>query len=689
MYRLVRRNDTFCFVEESPAAGDVRLIRSMLFPESRSAGWGMPSKTEKHTWYNFVNRGTAEPSAVSERILTSWRRCRDLEVDPVEGKCDNFLSERDLIRQNQSLVETAGPIISTIYSCLHGSDSVIVLIDSEGYILKTCGDLLALRQADKLSFGPGANWSERSVGTNAIGTSLALSGPVQVTGAEHYCETHHRWTCAAAPIRDHTGKVIGFIDISGPRENANPHQLGLVVAAAHAIEERICLDYAKSGLFETNKYLEAVLNSVSEGVIATNAGGVITGINKVAAKMLSRNSTEVVGRGIGAFLFVDEKLDGFFRCARPSYSNEALILKTPQGTTDCVASANRVMSESGFDCGVVLTLKRVEKPDYRDSVSRRAPVGYTFREIIGTSRAIVQTIEQAKQVARSHSGILILGESGTGKEILAQAIHNASNYCRGPFVSINCGAIPKELIQSELFGYAGGAFTGAKRTGSVGKFQMADGGTLFLDEIAEMPFEMQVNLLRVLEERTVTPVGGKKAIPIDVRIIAASNKDLNEEVSSGRFREDLYYRLNVISITLPPLKARKSDIPLLAEYYLKKTAIRIGKDIPRIDQAVFPVLESHNWPGNVRELINAIEHAVNFVKGNTLHVEHLPHYLRHKDPDPPPPCHYQIMKLSAVEKGAIETTLRHFHGNISRTAKALGVGRNTLYEKIRKYHIDI
>ncbi len=689
MYRLVRRNDTFCFVEESPATGDLTLIKSMLFPESLACGWGMPSKSEKDTWYDFVKRGTIEPKRVNERILTSWQRCRDLEVDPVDGKCDNFLSEPDLIRQNQRLVEMAGPIISTIYSSLNGSNSVIVLIDSDGYILKTCGDLSALRQADKLLFGPGANWSEGSVGTNAIGTSLELSGPVQITGPEHYCETHHPWTCAAAPIRDYNGNAIGFLDISGPRETANPHQLGLVVAAARAIEERICVAYAKTGLFETNKYLQAVLNSVSEGVIATNADGVIVGMNKVAATMFLRNSADAVGRSLSELVFVDEHLEGFFRSARSSYSNEPLILKTPGGMTDCIASANRVMAESGLDCGVVLTLKRVEKPARRYDGPLRVAGGYTFEDIIGNSRAVKQTIQQARNVARSPSSILILGESGTGKEILAQAIHNAGDYCRGPFVSINCGAIPKELIQSELFGYVGGAFTGARKTGSPGKFQMAHGGTLFLDEIGEMPFEMQVNLLRVLDERAVTPVGGQKAVPVDVRIIAATNKKLEDEVSAGKFREDLYYRLNVISITVPPLRARKSDIPLLVDHYLAKAAARVGKPIPRIDQTVLSDLEGHDWPGNVRELINAIEHAINFVAGNVLRVEHLPQYLRHRNIDSSSISDDQIANLSSVEKRAIQRTLRHFHGNISRTAKALGVGRNTLYEKIRKYHIEI
>lgn len=686
MYRLVRKNHTFYLVEESHATGDLKLIKSTLFPRLQGANWGRPSTMERHPWDDFVKYGKARPHEVNERILNSWKRCRTLEIDPVKGKCDQFLSEKELFTRNNRLMEMSEPIIRTLYHCLHGSDTVIVLIDSDGYIVTTCGDLSALRQADKLLFGPGANWSEGSVGTNAIGTAIALASPIQVTGAEHYCETHHLWTCAAAPIRDHTGEVTGFIDISGPREEANPHQLALIVAAARAIEERSCLNYSKEDLCKANKYLEAVLNSMGDGVIATNAQGIITGINKVAAKTFCRLANEIIGRSLSEFVQMDELLDDFFKTGR-SYSQESLILKTPKGMVECIGSANPVFPELGVDRGAVLTLTKIERTPTHTGISRPAERYYTFKDIIGESKSIRRTIEQAKQVAQSPSNILILGESGTGKEVLAQAIHNASDYRHGPFVAINCGAIAKDLIQSELFGYAGGAFTGAKRSGSVGKFQVANGGTLFLDEIGEMPYEMQINLLRVLEEKTVVPVGGKRTIPVDVRIVAATNKGLYEEVAEGKFREDLYYRLNVISISLPPLRARKGDIRLLTEYYVRTVSRKVGKEITHVDERVFAILDSHDWPGNVRELINAVEYAVNFARTDKLLPRDLPRYLRNQEGESEPTDSYQIMRLTAVEKNAIQRTLRHFRGNISRTARALGIGRNTLYEKIRRYRI--
>jgi transcriptional regulator with PAS, ATPase and Fis domain len=321
--------------------------------------------------------------------------------------------------------------------------------------------------------------------------------------------------------------------------------------------------------------------------------------------------------------------------------------------------------------------------------SKGTNVKFRFVDIIGESNAIRQSIEKAKSVATGPSTVLILGESGTGKELFAQAIHGASDYKTGPFVSINCGAIPRDLIQSELFGYTDGAFTGAKRGGRAGKFETANEGTLFLDEIGDMPLEMQINLLRVLEEKAIVPVGGKNVMPINVRIIAATNRSLFEEVSKGHFREDLYYRLNVISIALPPLRAREGDIGLLANYFVERISRELGKVTNKIDPDVLRRFESYHWPGNVRELANAVEHAVNVSSTEELLVEHLPIFFRKIGFEEPQPRSGEdrIMSLSALEKDAIKKAVRFYNGNITKTSKALGIGRNTLYEKMKKYGI--
>jgi transcriptional regulator with PAS, ATPase and Fis domain len=312
---------------------------------------------------------------------------------------------------------------------------------------------------------------------------------------------------------------------------------------------------------------------------------------------------------------------------------------------------------------------------------------FMFKDIIGESPVMQETLEKAKRFAKGPSTILVLGESGTGKELFAQAIHNASDRKNGPFVSVSCGAIPGELIQSELFGYVEGAFTGAKRGGRSGKLELASGGSIFLDEIGEMPLHLQVNLLRVLEERAIVRVGDNKVIPVDVRIIAATNRSLYEEVSKGRFREDLFYRLNVISIIIPPLRERTGDVTLLTQHFVDRISRKVGKHVRNIEPAVFATLEGYRWPGNVRELANALEYAINMVQGEDLLLAHLPPYLKKKQAEKFVPEDFDIIPLDLMEKKAIQNALVYFAGNITKVANALGIGRNTLYDKMRKYGI--
>lgn len=663
------------------------IVKSIFTPKWYGSTWQLPSIVEKKTWINFLKKGRINDPRFNHQIEQSWRRCQLAEVDPIKGVCEKFIPVKELEHRSEQLAMLGKPIMDTLYHCVQGSEFVIVLIDREGYILKTVGGLKELKQADKLRFGPGANWAEKFVGTNAIGTALALGHPVQLTGTEHYCESHHLWTCSAAPIRKQNGEIIGFLDISGPRERATAHQLGLIVAAAHAIEDRIVLDESYGQLHDINKYLEAVLNSVSDGIIAVNGQGLITGINKVAAKAFRCHPREVVGKTINASIQHDGRLQNFFNTKATGFSKEEILLKMPDGQASCIAMANPIFSEKKDNKGFVLTFSSTKKTYFQAYPSKGTVVKFRFVDIIGESNIIRQSIEKAKRVAPGPSTVLILGESGTGKELFAQAIHGASDYRSGPFVSINCGAIPRELIQSELFGYTDGSFTGAKRGGCAGKFETANGGTLVLDEIGEMSLEMQINLLHVLEEKAIVPVGGKNAIPINVRIIAATNKSLFEEVSKGRFREDLYYRLNVISITLPPLRAREGDIRLLVQYWVENISRKLGLGIKKMTPDVLCKLENYHWPGNVRELVNAVEHAVNISPNERILVKHLPAYLRKNEFEKPRLGADRIMTLSALEKDAIKRSLLFYNGNITKTSKALGIGRNTLYDKMKKYGI--
>ncbi len=325
----------------------------------------------------------------------------------------------------------------------------------------------------------------------------------------------------------------------------------------------------------------------------------------------------------------------------------------------------------------------------------------TFNDIIGGSTQLKKVLKEAELISKSPSTVLITGESGCGKELLAQSIHNESNVSEGPFVALNCGALPKNLIESELFGYEDGAFTGSKKGGKPGKFELADGGTIFLDEIGEMPIEMQVTLLRVLQEGVITRIGGKTQIPVNVRVIAATNKNLKEEIKRGTFREDLYYRLNVIPLHLPPLKDRIGDVPILIDYFLSLKSKKLNKPIPHISQILYKKMISYCWPGNIRELENCVENIVNlngttsyeinFDECHCMKTDNLGNPIeasvanlveQHEEEDK-----NVVKPLVLLEKEEIEKALFIFEGNITKAATTLGISRNALYNKMKRYGI--
>lgn len=324
---------------------------------------------------------------------------------------------------------------------------------------------------------------------------------------------------------------------------------------------------------------------------------------------------------------------------------------------------------------------------------------YVFDDMVGENPLFQKMIQEGQKAASSASNILLLGESGTGKELLAQSIHNAGSRRGNRFVAVNCGAIPREMIESELFGYEDGAFTGARKGGYQGKFEYAAGGTIFLDEIGDMPVELQVNLLRVIQEKQITRVGGHRVVPVDVRIIAATHRNLREYVKLGKFREDLYYRLNVFPIKLPPLRERPDDIPLLAEHLIRVLCARIGKLRMTINEDAVEKLCSWHWPGNIRELENVLERAINITNSHQicsddlLLEDELFETAISADAAEPsaapvsPSAPDAILPLSEIERQAIEHALGICRGNIKYTAEALGISRNTLYNKMKQYGI--
>ncbi len=333
-----------------------------------------------------------------------------------------------------------------------------------------------------------------------------------------------------------------------------------------------------------------------------------------------------------------------------------------------------------------IKLLEVELKKYKGDFRERNKASYTFDHLIGESVAFNEVINQARKAAKSDSNVLLLGESGTGKELFAHSIHNASRRAIGVFVKVNCAAIPAELLESELFGYEEGSFTGAKKSGKAGKFEAADGGTIFLDEIGELPMHMQVKLLRVLQEKEIERVGSAGSIPIDVRVIAATNRNLEEMVGKGEFRLDLYYRLKVMEITIPSLKERQTDIEILVNHFIDKYQQIMKKQVKGICEHALRLLTVYSWPGNIRELENVIERALNFVdEGTVITKEHLPEEIA---------GHREITSVRSLvevmedtERNTILACLGMTQGNKSETAKQLGVSRTTLYEKMKKYDL--
>lgn len=347
----------------------------------------------------------------------------------------------------------------------------------------------------------------------------------------------------------------------------------------------------------------------------------------------------------------------------------------------------------------MLRLCRTQKINALVTSRSGATANFTFADIIGESEAILEAKEKAKRFANSQESILLIGESGTGKELFAQAIHN--HYCpNGPFVAVNCAALPRELVESELFGYEGGSFTGADRHGRPGKIELAEGGTLFLDEIGDMPIELQAVLLRVLEDKKVMRIGGRRYKRVDFRVIAATNKNLHKLVREKIFREDLYYRLSVLSITIPPLRERGRDAEILAQYFIERYCKKVGRKVPQVSPAVLKIINEYDWPGNVRQLENAVIYAINTTRSEVIEPRDLPGEIYEA-------CLYKynsdsliknrkrnenenldaFLSLNELEKNAIIKALTKTGGNVPQAADLLGISKSTIYRKLKEYNI--
>ena len=621
-----------------------------------------------------------------ELIQNSHKRCENLNISKEQNISNNILEGEELQRRlnrRRKLIITSEPFINQLYNFVKGSNFFAILTDEDGCILSVIGDEDILTEAFSLKMIPGAYMDEKNIGTNAMSIAISEKVPIQVSGDEHYIKAYHRWTCSASPIRDCEGNILGCLDLTGYSEEVHSHTLGMVVAAVDAIERMLKMEKCSEELKISRKYTDTIIDSIPIGIITSDLEGNIKATNTHASEMFGYSIREMKRMRIGQLFDGWEAVRNVI-CSKSAFSDEEVFVNARRNKLQFNLSAYPILDNNDNIIDVVYVFSEVKKVrKLANKIMGRQAI-YTFDKIIGNNDKFLATIELAKKIADSKSTILISGESGTGKEVFAQSIHNYSNRKDEPFVAINCGAIPKNLIESELFGYEEGAFTGAKRSGHPGKFEVADGGTIFLDEIGEMPLDMQTRLLRVIEESTVSRIGGTNEILVDVRIIAATNKNLIEEVEKGNFRKDLFYRLNVLPIKLPPLRERKEDIKLLIEYFMRRISKRLNKKMVKISDEQMEHLLRYSWPGNVRELENFIELIINTeaipdhlgCSDNRLEVAN---YIESEHED---------LSLDKMEKRYIIKALRKHGGNITLSAKALSIGRNTLYRKIEKYNIN-
>ncbi|WP_183132000.1 sigma-54-dependent Fis family transcriptional regulator [Pseudomonas syringae group genomosp. 3] len=640
-----------------------------LGPASLNAG---PGSALDQAWQACLQGAIDRPPGIRQVIWESWLRSVNAGLDPEDGEY-RFVTPAELDATqaaNRVLITVAAQVMRGLLA--YNPKGHINLTDAEGTTLYFCGlDLTPV----------GSRLLESVQGTNCTGLAIIEDRLVYVLAEENFGLglRQRRMHCAAAPIRDAQGRTLGMLTLTAEPGWFHFHTLGTVQSAAEAVSRQMALQ----ALLEEQQTVLEVLN---EGLVVLDDQGCIKALNHYARQLFR------VGRDL---------LGSPFKSLGQSESTDSVLLGSLEGVRDldctfelhdrshlaCVVSVCPL--EQG---GRIVSLR--ENRRIRE-ITRRiigTQASYTFETILGRSQAIQDAMHLARIASRSDSTTLILGESGTGKELFAQAIHNASDRRGGPFVAVNCGAIPRELVQSELFGHVEGAFTGSARGGSAGKFELADGGTIFLDEIGDMSFDAQVSLLRVLQEGEVTRVGAKKSLRVNVRIVAATHRNLSQAVAEGAFREDLYYRLNVLNMTVPPLRMRREDVPLLARHFLARCARSLRKSMQDFSPAALDILGTYHWPGNVRELENVIERATNLAVTELIEPSDLALEIRQgrrpstREMAPEP---RMAQDLGTYEMNAIIAALKDTRGNIRLAAQRLNVSRGGLYNKMSRFGLNV
>lgn len=600
-------------------------------------------------------------------VRDSWSRCRDFglthQSQPAFGEAAPG-EVSALLESQHFLVQTTHQEVLPYYeNILANSNCLIMLADNQGQLLQSWGDRRFVEPSQAAGFAPGAWWQERHSGTNAIGTALACGQAVHIQRDEHFLKANRFMTGSASPIFDASRQMIGVLDVSSDSYLPPAHTLGMVKMMSQSVENRLILNLFKDDYFQLsfNTSLDN-LDSQWAGLLVFDEAGQIVSANRRADSLLGVGLSRV-------------NIESLFDIPLQQ------LLSQPEGLPFALRAASRYRFHG--------LLKRPRKPrvqprDFRpqSSATLRAE-SFTLANInLGDAR-VDKAVRQAERLVEKDIPILIQGETGAGKEVFVKALHNASSRAGQPLIAVNCAAIPAELVESELFGYEKGAFTGASQKGSIGLIRKAHKGTLFLDEVGDMPLAVQARLLRVLQERSVQPLGGGEPYPVDIRLVSATNRPLRQDVDAGLFRADLYYRISGLNLELPPLRERSDKAALFQRVWEHHREPSQWAGLSREVQELF---QRHPWPGNLRQLSSVMQIALAMAEDQPIRAEHLPDDFfadLETEAESPPAAEQPI--------GADDLASQYqaCGGNISHLARSLGLSRNTLYKRLREQGLKV
>ncbi|WHS62355.1 sigma-54-dependent Fis family transcriptional regulator [Pseudomonas sp. G2-4] len=598
-------------------------------------------------------------------IQASWSRCRAFGLSHQSAPAFDQLPAEgiaQLLESQHSLVQTTHQEVLPYYeNILSNSNCLIMLADNQGQVLTSWGTQRFIEPKLAHGFSAGASWMERCSGTNAIGTALACEQAVHIEHDEHFLKANRFMTGSAAPIFDAERKVIAVLDVSSDSYLPPSHTLGMVKMMSQTVENRLILNLFRGEHFQLT--FNTGLNNLDSqwaGLLIFDESGQVLSANRRADNLLGLSLSRV-------------SIESLFKVSLLE------LLNQPDG----LPFALQASGSNRFQC----LLRRpnqitIKARVFAEPSPAQAPAGHVISLNtlhFGDSR-VEKAVRQAERLLEKDIPLLIHGETGVGKEVFVKALHQASSRCKQPFIAVNCAAIPAELVESELFGYEKGAFTGANQKGSIGLIRKADRGTLFLDEIGDMPLPTQARLLRVLQERCVQPVGSAELFPVDIRIISATNRSLREQVQLGRFREDLYYRIGGLTLELPPLRERSDKQALFKRLWEHH---REPSQWAGLSREVLDLFDRHPWPGNLRQVSSVLQVALAMAEEQPIRPEHLPDDffvdLEMEPVETPEPL---TVDLNDVED--LNRQLQAVGGNISHLARRLGVSRNTLYKRLRQ-----